>query len=84
MWLAPRPSWGEKMELPLFKVVVSALNPLYSLSTFSRAFQNCKNHQNRTTIGRLANPPKIPEAPPVVRTTRLYATRSGTMKKKKF
>ena len=66
-----------EMELPLFKLVARALKPWHSSSTFSRAFQNCQNHQNPTTIARLANPPKIPEARPVVRTTRSYATRSG-------
>ena len=71
------------MELPLFKVVARALKPWHSSSTFSRAFQNCQNHQNPTTIARLANAPKIPEARPVVRATRSYATRSGHHGKKK-
>ena len=69
-------------KLPLLKLVARALKVPHSSSTFSRAFQNCKNHQNPTTIARLAKPDKIPEPRPVVRTTRSYATRSGTMKKK--
>ena len=75
---------GEKMELPLLKLVARALKVWHSSSTFSRAFQNCKNHQNPTTIDRLAKPAKIPEPRPVVRTTRSIATRSGTIKKRRF
>ena len=66
-----RPRWGQTTQqctrhfrlntyslgarLPLLKVVARALKTWHSHATLKTAFQCCKNHQNPTKIGRLAN-----------------------------